>query len=231
MPMVMPEWKEFIKARINAAWHAGELKTFEDFDRIAREACQSIPIQNKTLAARAISAVKVSNPVKTVLRQKAAEINLPITDESLVEDLPISNRARYALERYFRRHLAQDKVAVGDLISFLKSIDRPEEGFMYIDGIGRQLAEEIYEALKWAGIEIPPALEEAEAEEDISNNGEGLESWRLVRVDDTRERKIVLHEGESFTKEFSPLDGRVAVLCEGQELIISAKKVTITAAG
>lgn len=222
MPMVMPEWKKFIKDWMNKAYEAGEIKTFEDFDKIARDACQAIPIQDKTLMGSAIFAAKVNNPIMTALRRKEAEVNLPMTNESLIEDLPISKKMCKTLKD---NHL----FTVGDIISFLEG---DKYGLISLRHIGILSVKEIYEALRWADIEIPARAFEKNAKGEDADDVK----WALRKVEELdvqyfqEDRVIVLDQGEVFKAELCP-EGQTIIICNGRSLTIHARRITITAEG
>lgn len=151
MAKVKPEWKETIVQAIVDAYKTGKIQTLEDLEAVARQARDSLMIESFRLRGATMQAARSDERVRSViaeLRRKKAEVNRPITVDSPLTDLPLSERVIRAL---MRNHL----YSVRDILRVLHE-EKGKRGIIrHLRGIGRKSLEEVLSALKWARVGFP----------------------------------------------------------------------------
>lgn len=224
------------------AYVLGQIQTFDDFDKVFAGAWATFGVNDGNLRGGILRAIKASSPVMVGLRKKVAEANWPITLHSPIEHLPFSIKTYNVLKR-------SALVSVKGLVNFLAK--EGECGFLGIRNAGEGTLEEVYDALEWAGIEIPEFEgEEEETGESVKmstclwegfDEEEGaavarerspLENVDAIekRIIESVARTIVLEPGESFRKEFS-FGEPDEFMIGGLGLSIKARKFVIEATG
>jgi len=150
MAKVKPEWIEAIVQAIVKAYEKGGIQTLRDLEAVIREARDSLMIEDRRLKGATISAMRSNERVRSIsreLRQKEAEANRPITVDSLLTDLPLSERIKNALMRNYL-------FSVGDILHVIHKEGERWRTIRRLRGLGEKSLEEILSALKWAGIGV-----------------------------------------------------------------------------
>jgi len=181
MAAVKKEWVELIKDAITVGYNARKITSIDDLNRVALKAANSLGIEDKRLRASAITMAKADHPILIHLRQKAAEMHLPITKDSPTAHLPISKRTHSFLYLCGLRQ-------VGNLVFLLEKAG--VDGLYAIRNLKGKGVKEILDALAWAGIDISaenatpkPSEEEREfqeAERRVLVSGEMPPPQRII---------------------------------------------------
>jgi len=151
MAKVKPEWIEAVAQAIVDAYKTGKIQTLEDLEAVARQARDSLMIEGFRLRGAAMQAARNNERVRSViaeLRRKKAEANRPITVDSPLTHLPLSQRVMRALRR---NHL----FSVRDILRVLQEEKGKKRIIRHLRGIGKKSLEEVLSALKWARVGFP----------------------------------------------------------------------------
>lgn len=151
MAKVKPEWIEAVVQAIVDAYKTGKIQTLEDLEAIARQARDSLTIEDLYLRGATIQAMRNDERVRSIiaeLRRKKAEANRPITVDSPLTHLPLSQRVMRALRR---NHL----FFVRDILRVLHEEKEKRRIIRRLQGIGKESLEEVLSALEWARVEFP----------------------------------------------------------------------------
>lgn len=220
------ELAELIKKKIDDAYEAGKIQTMADFDRVFLEMWESLGTGNNQFGGVVRTLVQHKNPLYILLRREDKEVHRPITEESPIEHLPISKKVYSSLYRGGVRK-------VKHIIDIL--LKEGENGFLAIRNMGPESVKEVYDALDWAEIEIPPQLEPEEGE-TIPVYGHNIElpekeEQELIARGAGQERKIILDNGETFKAEIFPGNSGEIVIIGHKQLTVRARKIVIEAFG
>ncbi|MDO8436380.1 MAG: DNA-directed RNA polymerase subunit alpha C-terminal domain-containing protein, partial [bacterium] len=184
------------------------------------------------LRAGVITMAKTNNPIFIALRQQAAEIHRPITNNSPLKHLPISKKVYNTLAQ-------RGCGRVGDIVSFLEKHD--EKGMLELHNFGKKGLKEVLDALAWADIKFSVKAigtestkdeeeEERKAREEEEFSGTGVE---ILSAETAPLRRIIrLEQGEIFTTEIvSEIPTYVRVVSAEKSFIINGRRITIKVEG
>ncbi len=235
MTKVEPERLELIKESIIAGYEAGIIQNLDDFDRFFLTVWEKYGINDGQRRGAVLRSIKSTSPVIAALIKKAAEANLPITLDSPSTDLPVSLKVKYI----FRR---AGLLCVGDIINLLR--EEGKDGLLYLPKVGDKFAQEIYDALKWARIEIPQeqksfrqrSASDSEPYSDKSDKNECLYSEKAFEEKaGPGARVISLEPGENFKTEFfltgDATNKGINIDFGKKRLIIKARRLVFEAIG